>query len=449
METAVKRVHFIGIGGIGMSALARYFLSDGWQVSGSDLSHSATTGELKKEGAVIYIGKHSENNLRRGVGGYPALVVYNNAIGPDNPELLAARKMNIWTHSYSEVLGELTRRYKTIAIAGSHGKSTTTALTALVLIAAGFDPTVIIGTKLKEFSIRRHSERSEESHRDPSPRRTQDDRYAVNFRRGRSEWLVIEADEWKGAFWNYSPFLATITNIDKEHLDFYKNFANVKKSFARFRKNCRKVVATSRDPKLAAEIRKVLKIPGDHNIQNALNVWAIAKELKIPKTTFLRAVGRYRGAWRRMEYRGNLTSSDYVKLKVMVFDDYAHHPTEIKATLVAFKQKWARNPLICVFQPHQADRLRRLFNDFKTAFKSADQVIILPEYKVAGREEKFDPRFNAAALAHSIGAIYIPNPKNLRGAIKKILFSRFYFLDSIVVMMGAGDIINYTKQLVN
>src|SRR3989344_6440611 len=159
-------VHFIGIGGIGMSALARYFLSTRWSVSGSDLSPSSITDELKKEGVRIHIGKHSANNIPRGVG----LVIYNQAILPDNIELLATRASNIETKSYPEAVGELTYHYKTVAIAGAHGKSTTTAMTALILIEAGLDPTVIVGTKLKELGNK-------------------------NFRKGRSEWLVLEADE--------------------------------------------------------------------------------------------------------------------------------------------------------------------------------------------------------------------------------------------------------------
>ena len=438
MKAPVNKVHFIGIGGIGMSALARYFLSEGWKVSGSDLSPSSITTELKKEGAVIYTGKQSANNVRRSA---PTLVVYNNAIQKDNPEFAEARKLGLALRSYPEVIGELTKKYKTIALAGSHGKSTTTAMTALILIEAGYAPTVIGGTKVTFL-------RKQESSWIPD--RVRDDSYGVNFRKGKGGWLVLEADEWKAAFLNYHPYVATITNIDAEHLDFYKNFTNVKKAFADFKKLCETVVERPKDQKLSAEIKRILKIPGDHNVFNALNAYAVAAYVGIPKATILKALSKYEGAWRRMEFRGfmKILNTKPYTLNPRVYDDYAHHPTEIRATLAAFKQKWPKTPLICVFQAHQADRLRRLFNGFKRAFKAADRVVILPEYKVAGRDEVFDKKYNAEALAKVVGATYVSNPKNLRKALEKlILDSRFYFLDSNIVMMGAGDIVNWTDSL--
>ena len=165
-----------------MSALARYFLSEGWKVSGSDISPSSTIEELEKDGIKVLIGPQKAKNIKN-----PDLIVYNQAINDDNSELLAARRKNIPCKLYAEVLGELTKKYKTIAISGAHGKSTTTALVSLILIEAGFDPTVIIGTKLKEFNN-------------------------TNFRKGKSEWLIIEADEWKGSFWHYLPFISLINN---------------------------------------------------------------------------------------------------------------------------------------------------------------------------------------------------------------------------------------------
>ncbi len=412
-EKERPRAHFIGIGGIGMSALARYFLSEGWRVSGSDLSPSPTTNELKKERVAIRTGKHSANILQKFS---PTLVVYNQAIPETNPELTAAKKMGLAVRSYPEMVGELTKKYKTIAIAGAHGKSTTTAMTALILIEAGFDPTVIIGTKLKQLG-------------------------GKNFRKGKNAWLVLEADEFGGAFLNYSPYAATITNIDKEHLDFYKNFANVRKTFEKFKERCQRVVIAPNDAKLTAEIRRVLQVPGEHNVKNALNAYALASYLGIPKQMILRALAKYSGAWRRMDYRGKLG-------KALVFDDYAHHPTEIKATLAAFRQKWPKNALICVFQPHQADRLRRLFSDFKGAFKAADRVLILPEYKVAGREERFDKKYNAAALARAAGAVYVADPdKDLKNLLKKVGLDQSP--SPIIVMMGAGDIVNYTSKLIS
>ncbi len=236
MFFTARRVHFVGIGGIGMSALARYFLSEKWQVSGSDLSPSDITRELQKEGVKFFAG-HKAANI------YPniQLIVYNNAIPENNQELHFARELGLACRTYPEVVGELTKTYKTIAIAGSHGKSTTTSMTALILIEAGLDPTVIVGTKLKEFGP-------------PAG--------GKNFRKGKSGYLVLEADEWKAAFHHYSPFVATVTNVDAEHLDFYKTFANVKKSFEKFKSQCHKVVERPTNKQLADKIRKVLKVPG-------------------------------------------------------------------------------------------------------------------------------------------------------------------------------------------
>lgn len=399
-----------------MSALARYYLSEGWQVSGSDISPSDILKELKKDGVRVSMGQRPENLKNR-----PNLAIYNQAIPKNNPELMAARRLGIPCRTYPEIVGELTKKYKTIAVAGAHGKSTTTAMVAFVLIEAGLDPTVIVGTKLKEFG-------------------------GKNFRKGKNGLLVLEADEYGGAFWHYSPFVAGITNIDKEHLDFYKNFENVKKSFERFKSQCQKVVEAEKNPAIAAKIRKILKIPGEHNIQNALLAYAIAKSLNISENVILRALGKYTGAWRRMEYKGQFQVSG---IKCQVFDDYAHHPTEIRATLAGFRQKYPKNAIICVFQPHQAERLRLLFNDFKTAFKDADRVVLIPSYKVAGREEKFDKKYDAEALAKAIGAYYLSNPKSLPALLKKILYSKFNIQNSIVVMMGAGNIVDLTPMLVN
>jgi len=423
MVNSHRKVHFIGIGGIGMSALARYFLSEGWRVSGSDSSYSPITGKLEKEGVKIYIGKHSSNNLIPLIRAHKASnkVVYNQAISKNNPELVAAKKAGIPCRSYPQAIGELTKKYKTIAIAGAHGKSTTTVMTALILIEAGLDPTVIVGTKLKEFGD-------------------------SNFRRGKSPYLVLEADEYGAAFLNYYPALSVVINLDKEHLDFYKNFSNIKKAFAQFRKQSKKVVVAEKSPKILAEIRKVLKIPGDHNVYNASCAYAISQALNIPHAVIIKALGKFRGSWRRMEFRGYLNAKPYT-LSAKVYDDYAHHPTEIKATLTAFRQNWPKKPLICVFQPHQADRLKRLFSGFKTAFKAADKVIIIPAYKVAGRDEYFDKKYDAKALAGAIGAVYVKNPKKDLKRTLTLMVSG-YTPDPIIVMMGAGNIVDYTDKLI-
>lgn len=444
LKKVKPKVHFIGIGGIGMSALARWFLAQKWSVSGSDKVLSILTQELKKDGVEVKIG-HKKANLKPTT----ALVVYSKAVSSQNPELIKAKQYGIKTMSYAEALGDLTQHYQTIAVAGAHGKSTTTALLSLILIKAGFDPTVIIGTKLKEFK-------------------------GKNFRAGKSKWLIIEADEWQASFLNYSPFAAIITNLDREHLDFYKNFSNVKKTFLKFISNIKRgglLVVNRNDQnlfslrqrikKIAAShkirvcwygaskpLKKFLKITGQHNLSNASAAYKLAEKLNIKKEIILKTLSTYRGAWRRMEYRGKIK---ILNNEFLIFDDYAHHPTEIKATLTAFKEKFPHTPLFCVFQPHQAKRLKALFKDFINAFNQADVLILLPIYQVAGRD-KIDRQYNSQALAKKIpSSIYLKNPKLLPFTLKKIInqYSQtFLFNPSILVMMGAGDIVKYTDDLV-
>ncbi len=492
-----KSVHFIGIGGIGVSSLAYWFRSQSldklgiakgkkWVVSGSDSAKSKITLDLKKDRLKVKIG-HKKANLPA-VGRFRAgLVIYSNAIRPENPELMEARRLGIPTFSYPEAVGVLTRRYRTFGVAGAHGKSTTTSLLSLILIKAGWDPTVIVGTKLKEFRLPTAGRRGDR-----------------NFRLGKSDYLVLESDEWKGAFWNYSPFGAIITNIDREHLDFYENFGNVKKSFLKYVGNIqtggilvanrddKKLLSLKREiekitkrngvniiwysvdknPRMAARLKKNLSIPGRHNLENAMAVYILARNLGIPENKVLSALKSYRGAWRRMEYRGELRIKNgelRVKNKhslihnssfiIPVYDDYAHHPTEIKATLQAFREKFPKEKIICVFQPHQAHRLKALFGDFTRAFRDADTLILLPSYKVAGRDVQ-NKKYTSETLGKKIkGAIYCKNPRSLKGIIKNVVIQnspstpssgprgKFIIHNSVLVMMGAGTVVEYTDEL--
>lgn len=478
-KTRTPAVHFIGIGGIGMSALARWFSSQKWAVSGSDLVKSGITQELAKEGLKVKIG-HKKGHIKPGIG----LVVYNRAIKPDSPELLAAKQLKIPVLPYSKALGRLTKKYRTIAITGSHGKSTTTALAGLILAQAGFDPTVFLGTKLKEFG-------------------------GKNIRVGKSEYLVLEADDFGAAFLDYSPTISVVTNIDKEHLDFYGNFANLKKAFLKFlartkiggalilnkddknlyslRRQIRqlekekglRVIWHSNKGKTAKKIRRVIKIPGEHNIANAITAYKIGRVLGAPHKKILQAISDYRGSWRRMEYRGVVKIRERgvenkrgwnkkQKCAVLpapcslfpVFDDYAHHPTEIKASLAALREKFPRRKIICVFQPHQSERLRLLFKDFTAAFTGADILILLPTYAVAGREDTRSQKSrikSSEKLAEAIGkkypaqpVFYLDSPKNIKSELSKIiqrLQPTTHNLKAVLVMMGAGDIVDFTSRL--
>ena len=484
-----KSVHFIGVLGIGVSALAQWFIAQNWAVSGSDSTLSTIYKELKKSGLKAKIG-HKKDNIPRRCG----LVIYSNAIRPDNPEIKEALRRNIPVFSYPQALGELTRFYKTICVSGMHGKSTTTAMAGLMLIKAGFDPTIIVGTKLKELD-------------------------GKNFRKGGGDYLVLEADEYKDAFLNYSPAFTITTNLDREHLDYFKNTEKIKKSFLKFfsrtskdgalilnrdnemlhslkrkidkasKSNSLKVKWYSLLDKESAKIKKRIKLSGEHNVSNALSVFCLSKFLGISEKVFLSSISEYNGAWRRMEYRGEYQVSGIkyhvsenknrkyslqdTKYKIPVYDDYAHHPTEIKATLAAFREKFPKHRIICVFQPHQSERLKLLFKEFKNSFGDADTVIILPIYKVAGRELAAISKYDSESLVKSMQKLkpkrqvfYLKEPKNIKNALNVLLSHKSLPcpLDkdnvnqrksslnrrksAVVIMMGAGDIVNYTDSLI-
>lgn len=430
-----KKVHFVGIGGIGVSALAQWFLVQGAKMSGSNLSKEPMLEIMRRRGARIFAGPHCAKNIPPNT----EFVVYTLAAPRDNPERREARRRKIPEMSYPEAVGELTKEKFAIAVCGAHGKSTTASMAALMLARAGFDPTIILGTRLKELGN-------------------------SNFRYGKSKYFVLEADEWHGAFWNYHPQIAILTNIDREHLDFYKTLSGVKTGFKKFLMNLPRtglIIANKDDPharKLAdslprlrmfysaksgdaAAIRRVIKIPGEHNISNALAVLALAKYLKIPKHKALGAIGEYKGSWRRFEYKGRLNGAK-------LYDDYGHHPTEIMATLEAAKSVTpADGRLWCVFQPHHYQRLKLLFRDFTCAFGNADRALILPVYAVAGREKTYGFCANSERLAHAVAkngvsANFAPS----FGATAKILKKELGRRD-VCVLMGAGDIVKIHKFL--
>jgi UDP-N-acetylmuramate--alanine ligase len=451
-----QHVYFIGIGGAGVSALARYYLAQKWTVSGSDLAESPITLRLRKNGANVKIG-HRKTNVPPDA----TLVIRSQAVRPENPELKESERRGIPTLSYPEAVGELTRQYKTIAVAGAHGKSTTTALAAFVSQNGGLDPTVIVGANLKEFG-------------------------GGNFRQGKGNYLVLEADEFGRAFLSYSPAFAIVTNIDREHLDIYKDLADIKKTFLQFLGNVRegggiilnqdnenirslkpKIAALARRNKLrvawyslkdpaAKKIRTIIAIPGTHNVSNALAAYRLGIMLGIPEKKILAAIHDYHGAGRRMEYRGEFKLSDgKKKIAVPVYDDYAHHPTEISATLQAFREKFPKAKIICVFQPHLAKRLDTLFKEFQTAFKDADVTLIFPLYAVAGRETV--PLHDSEALVRVIQKrepknliFFMRDPKNLKSALKTLLSENTNLQKpAVIVMMGAGSIVQYTDALIH
>lgn len=441
-----QSVHFIGIGGIGMSSLAQYFLSHGYAVSGSDLEETETLQILRNAGARITIGNHIPKNIPKETEN----VIISAAIKKENSEFAAARKRHLKIKTYAEAVGELTKKYETIAVAGAHGKSTSTALAALILEKAGFDPTVIVGTKLHEWG-------------------------GKNFRLGNGKYLVLEADEHKEAFLRYTPKIAIVTNIDEEHLDHYRTIENIRKAFKTFlqkvpkdgfiilnkddswladigkkmRANGKNVVFYSLDSAPARHAAKIFKLPGRHMLSNATAVLALAKNLKIPTETALQVLSEYKGSWRRSEYKGKFAGAH-------VFDDYAHHPTEIKATLAGFRERYPLSRIWCIFQPHQQERLNLLFGRFTKAFHHADRIVLLDTYKVLGREKKYAVKKSAGVektsfdLARAIDseakkrAFYLDHPEELPRFLKDSVFE-----NDIILMMGAGNINHWTKTLIS
>jgi len=421
-------IHFTGIGGIGASALAKYYLSQGHNVSGSDLSSSEITEELKKSGAKIFIGKHAALNLPAGT----KKSVYTAAASFTNPELREAQKRKIKISSYAEAVGELTKKYKTITISGAHGKSTTTALIALILREGYCDPTVIVGTKIKEFGN-------------------------SNFRKGYGPYLVLEADEWNKSFLNYHPYLAVVTNIDAEHLDTYKTIEAVEETFTEYLSKVPRdgaIIVNADDPRLkkiagkfgkkvtwystydreAEFIRRIIRIPGEHNVSNALAALKTARLLGIHEPNIMRIFSCFNGCWRRFELKGYINGA-------YLFNDYGHHPREIKATINAARSRFPFRRIWCVYQPHQRQRLSYLWDDFITAFDHADRVCLLPVYDAAGRETiSAKKKINSSRLAKEL----IFRGKDARHFFSLKKAREFITAEArtgdIILVMGAGDI---------
>lgn len=430
-----KKVHFVGIGGIGVSAIARMMIAEDKVVSGSDTFFSTLTEGLQKIGAKIFLG-HSAGNVAQDID----LIVYTPAVDFENPELKKGKKLKIPILSYPEALGLISKDKYTIAISGAHGKTTTTAMIGKILIDAELKPSIIVGSLLKD--------------------------YKSNFVAGSGKYFVVEACEYKKSFLNLNPKIIVITNIDNDHLDYYKNLNNIKKAFAKFAGKLGKndfLVCDKNDKNLLTVVKKAkckiidyskikvrfnLKIPGEHNIKNAQAATAVAKILKISPSISLKALNNFTGTWRRFEYKGKTNNG------VLVYDDYAHHPTEIKATLKAAKEFFGKHKpfsktqrkLWCVFQPHLYSRTKLLLNDFGKSFDDADEIILADIY--AAREKK-DKSINSEILVDKI----------MKNGGKAVWMKSFddivFFLDKnvkngdVVIIMGAGDIFKVGEKLLN
>ena len=429
----IKKVHFVGIGGIGVSAIARMMLLErnppAGGVSGSDTSASLITDELQKLGAKIFFGHNAKN-----VGEDVDLLVYTPAVNFDNPELKKAERIGIPSLSYPEMLGLISKDKFTIAVSGAHGKTTTTAMIGKILIDAGLDPSIVVGSFLKD--------------------------QGSNFVAGRGKYFVCEACEYKKSFLNLNPKIIIITNIDNDHLDYYKNLANIKKAFGEFASKLGAsdyLICDQSDKNLKEVVKKAkckimdyslmtfkfnLKIPGQHNIKNAQAAMAAAKILGVSPSTSLAALNNFSGTWRRFEYKGRTQNG------VLVYDDYGHHPTEIKATLKGAREFFGppagRQKIWCVFQPHLYSRTKLLLNDFGKSFENADFVVVADIY--AAREKK-DNGINSKMVAEKIiksggRAVY----KDSFGKIADFLRKKAKKGD-MVIPIGAGDIFKVGEML--
>jgi UDP-N-acetylmuramate--alanine ligase len=385
-------IHFVGIGGIGMSGIAELLLNLGYTVSGSDLKSSDLTERLKRLGGIVFRGHTQENIADADV------VVVSSAVAESNPEIKAARQGSIPVIPRAEMLAELMRLKYSVAVAGAHGKTTTTSIIAAVLDKGGLDPTVVIGGKLKSIG--------------------------TNARLGDGEFIVAEADESDGSFLKMSPAIAVVTNIDREHLDFYRDLNDIQAAFLKFIDRIPfyglAVLCLDNEPiqALLPDIQKryttygmstqadiqaknvtfdglqsrfsvyqldrelgdiQLNLPGIHNVYNAMASVAVGIELDLPFATIKTALETLEGVQRRLEIKGEVGG-------VSVIDDYGHHPTEIKTTLQAAKEAWPDRRKVVVFQPHRYTRTRALFDDFTRSFYQSDVLVVLPIYSAGEKE---------------------------------------------------------------
>ncbi|MEW6720468.1 MAG: UDP-N-acetylmuramate--L-alanine ligase [Thermodesulfobacteriota bacterium] len=447
-------IHFVGIGGIGMSGIAELLLNLGYRVSGSDLRRSETTDRLAGLGATIRLGHAAENVPPDG-----HVVVISSAVRPDNAEVLEAQRRKIPVIPRAEMLAELMRMKYGIAIAGTHGKTTTTSMVATVLATAGWDPTAVVGGKLNSLGS--------------------------NAKLGQGEFLVAEADESDGSFLRLSPTVAVVTNIDPEHLDYYSGIGQIKETFLNFinkvpfygfavlcidHPNVQELLPSvaktfvtygfSRHADYRAEglscdgmstrfgvsVRgeslgeMALRVPGRHNASNALAAVAVAAELGIGPDAIRQGLLDYDGVARRFQVRGEAGG-------VTVVDDYAHHPAEIRATLAAARDVWPDRRIVVGFQPHRYSRTRALFKEFLSAFHEADILLLFDVYPAGEEpvEEASAERLCEAIREHGHkGARYAGKAVEAGESVRSLLRPGDIFLT-----MGAGDVWRLGESVVS
>lgn len=408
----IKKIFFIGIGGIGISSLAKMAISRGIEVSGvNDEESPKTLNSLREAGATISFQKDFQGLPAQ--AGLPEadMYVYSDAWLYRGPEIIeSARKTGKPVMNYAEALGEFAKGYKVIAVSGTHGKTTTTAMLAEILVDAGLDPTVIVGSFVKKFGS--------------------------NFRKGlpaqagKSSYLVVEADEYNRHFLSLNPFITVVLNIERDHLDCFKDLADINSAFD-------KLISQSENKIVdyAKYLEKVpkLSVPGVHNRMNAAAALAVSDILNIKEEVARKSLEGFSGTWRRLEKIGE------TKEGTIIYDDYAHHPTEIKASLEGLRELYPKGSkkITVLFQPHLYSRTKALFDDFTKSFKEVDQILILPIY--FAREAK-DESISSEKLAEAI----MKEGDNARvfpdfGSAEKAVLALNLSKNDVFVTMGAGE----------
>jgi UDP-N-acetylmuramate--alanine ligase len=443
-----KRYHFIGIGGVGTSALAAVLMKEKAIISGSDMQSSALTQRLSESGAKISVG-HSADNLPEKLDG----VIISAAVKDDNPELQAARQRKIMVYKYAQMLGLVMDRYKGVAIAGTHGKSTTTGWLVVVLKKLGIEPNFVVGADVLQFG--------------------------ASSGVGGSDIFVAEACEYDRSFLNLHPKIGAILNIEPDHLDYYSGIGEIVEAFTAFAGNISSdgvLVAGVQDANVAKILAKMsskkevltfgisqdlavsaqsikytpdftqfdclhhgsmlgtaeIKLAGEHNVRNALAVLACALAIGLDAKDVINCLGGFEGMDRRVMKKAEING-------IIVFDDYAHHPTEIKASLKAVRQKYGSKKIFCVFQPHQYSRTRFLLNDFTESFRLADMTIV-PDIYFVRDTEKSKNEVNSQMLADAIKqkgsqAVFIDSFEKICDFLKSNVKS-----GDILITMGAGTV---------
>lgn len=440
----IRRFHFVGIGGIGMSGIAQVLLEMGYKVSGSDLRENKNVELLRRKGAKISIGHKPENVEDVDV------VVYSSAVSEDNPEIVQAKRMGIPAISRGEMLAELFRIREGVAVCGSHGKTTTTSMIAHIVHDAGYDPTVIIGGVLQKFG--------------------------GNARLGKDDLIISEADESDGSFLKLMPTVAVITNIDREHLGYYKDLEEIKSAFLRFansvpfygfcvmnaddenskdvmKKVKRRLITFGIKESSDVMARSInieggcyqfdlyfyekplerikLSVAGRHNVYNALASAAVGLQMGISVDTIKKALETFKNAERRLEFKGYFNGA-------LVYDDYGHHPTEIKAVISALREMYPKKRLLLVFQPHRYSRTYYLLEEFAQVLKESD-VCFLTDIYSAGEENLYG--VSAEVLAKLAGCNFFEDRTELFNAIRREARDT-----DVILFMGAGSISKWCEE---